>query len=56
MCSFFAISGHRNNMISMSNISETNDLENTDEQQQKHTEMESLCRQITECAIDEYCK
>ena len=50
---FFTISEHHNNTISMSNISEINDLETTDEQRQNNTEMESFCREVTKCATGE---
>ncbi|UJR15208.1 hypothetical protein I4U23_002167 [Adineta vaga] len=45
--------GNPNSTISISNTSESNELETSDEQRHSHTEMESFCRRMTESAIND---
>ncbi|CAF3195656.1 unnamed protein product [Rotaria socialis] len=42
---------NHNNSTPLSNTSNATDIENTDDQRQNNTEIESLCRQITESAM-----
>lgn len=45
-----------NNSTPLSNISNTTDIENADDQRHHNTEIESLCRQITESAMSDNSK
>ncbi|CAF0991050.1 unnamed protein product [Rotaria magnacalcarata] len=45
--------GNHNNSIPLSNTSNATDIENTDDPRQNNSEIESLCRQITESAMND---
>ncbi|CAF4995917.1 unnamed protein product, partial [Rotaria magnacalcarata] len=44
---------NHNNSIPLSNTSNATDIENTDDPRQNNSEIESLCRQITESAMND---
>lgn len=52
LCFLFEGNDHNTTSIS-NNTSDANEIENTDDQRHNNTEFESLCRQITESAIND---